>query len=133
MTRDPYKAHGNKLPLSLQDHGNPVRYRNIWIRGLSDASQKEFSLPSAMLDRCVGRYKVETGLVIAVTRDGNHLAMKLIDGTREHEHALFAESETSFFANDVDAKLTFNVNEQGTVEGLSFYMAGDTLLARKTN
>jgi hypothetical protein len=34
--RPPYRVHPDKLPVKLQDHGNPTRFRNIWIRELAE-------------------------------------------------------------------------------------------------
>jgi hypothetical protein len=36
-----YTQHGDEEPLALQDHGNPVRYRNVWIRRLNGYDQPE--------------------------------------------------------------------------------------------
>jgi hypothetical protein len=38
-TQHAYTPHDPELPLTLQDHANPVRYRNVWIRRLKGYDQ----------------------------------------------------------------------------------------------
>jgi hypothetical protein len=34
-----YEKHPDKAPVALQEHGHPVRFRNIWIRPLEEPAK----------------------------------------------------------------------------------------------
>lgn len=36
-----YEAHPSKAPIHIQFHGNPVRFRNIWIRDLAEQAPRK--------------------------------------------------------------------------------------------
>lgn len=97
--RIPYPNHPERTPIAFQDHGNPVRYRNVWVRELNNPRHKEFMLSEATLASYAGEYNRGK-----VTRLPDGL---LAINVGDVETVLHAESQTKFYALTTDIQVEF--------------------------
>ena len=80
------------------------------------------------LARYVGRYQIAPGFVLTIAREEAQLTAQL---TGQPPVRIYPASETEFFLKVVDARLTFRVDGEGTVEGLTLHQNGQDTAAQK--
>jgi hypothetical protein len=135
----PYTAHADKLPLAFQDHGNPVRYRNIWLRELPETPapgppedvRSVVNLPLAALDKYVGKYRVtdEGSSTFRVSRKDRQLYCDFYYNGQPLE--LVAHSEKAFSLRWTAGDVLFDAKPDGSIAGLTFTLGGDKRSATK--
>lgn len=117
----PYTKGPDKGPLSLQDHGNPIQFRNIWIREFSaDRPRPETPYPSSELKltpdqqtRLIGDYGD-----FQIFQTGTQLYCKFF----QVEMELVPLSESEFLMKACAGKLTFDLDQDGNVKQAKLHL-----------
>lgn len=123
----PAEKHADKLPLSFQDHGNPVRFRNVWLRELDEGEgvrpakpypTQFVTLTTEQMDRLVGKFGMWE-----IARDGNKLELRATGRKMD----LYPISATECVLKINAGRIEFQLDEQGKAKSLDFHMGGDKM------
>lgn len=90
--------------------------------------RKAVAVDTKIYDSYAGRYEKEPGVVLTVSRKGEHLMVQ-VRGQPAAE--IFPASETEFFSRRTDTQIKFVKNGQGQVNGLIIAQNGRNIPARK--
>ncbi len=132
----PYENHPDRLPLRFQDHGNPVLFRNIWVRDLEEDDDIKTTMPpmiqmeSDVLDRYVGKYQVGSNNFYTIQRKGNELSVDISDG---RFFPIDPKTPQVFNMRHTAGTLTFELDAEGIPTSVLWEMGGSAVTAKRAD
>ncbi len=112
---------GRATELILHQNGRDVHGKRFEGEPPKPPEHKEAAVDPKIFDGYVGNYRFAPGVVLAITRDGNHLYAQL---TGQQTFEIFPESEREYFYKIVDAQITFVVESTGHATELILHQNG---------
>jgi len=92
------------------------------------SEQVPVTVDPKIFDSYVGKYEVVPGVILTITREGDHL---MAQNRSQSKGELLPSSETEYFARRVDILIKFVKDKQGTVTGLVISQNGRNFPAKK--
>ena len=111
----------NTLAARIQAAGGPDDVPPLAPQSPPDAVRHEIAVATAVLDNYAGYYQLSDQAVLSVTRDDHHLTIQL---TGQRAVPFFAESQTEFFAREVNAQISFVIATDGQATSLILHQNG---------
>jgi len=86
------------------------------------------AVSAAVLERYVGRYKFDDGVVMTVAREADHLVVQM---TGQGPSAIFASGPREFFPEDIEAQFVFAESGTAPTQSLVLNQDGQSYQARR--
>ena len=86
------------------------------------------AVPADVLQRYVGRYKFDDGVVMTVVREEDHLVVQM---TGQGPSAIFASGPREFFPEDIEAQFVFAESGTAPAQSLVLNQDGQTYKAQR--
>ncbi|MBK8372586.1 MAG: serine hydrolase [Saprospiraceae bacterium] len=90
--------------------------------------EKEIIVPEDILKTYIGRYELQPGFILTVTKEGNQMK---VQATGQPIFDIFPASNEKFYLKAIVAQIAFNKGGNGEIESFTLFQGGQEMICKK--